>query len=110
MKKIDFAKVKEKNDMFIDDFIGGLEMEFIKKGNNYIIKDSNGRIVSEEEKLKLEKRELVLKDIKSNDCQKETTKQILKIENDIKKVTKKKSAKRKTPKVVETIKEANSSL
>ena len=34
-------------------------MEFIKVGKNYLIKNSNGRIVSEKEKLKLEKEELI---------------------------------------------------
>ena len=48
-------------------------MEFIKHGKNYIIKNSNGRIVTEKEKLELENKELVLKDIASCDCQKETT-------------------------------------
>lgn len=54
-------------------------MEFIKKGKNYIIKNSNGRIVSEKEKLQLEKDELILEDIKSNGCQGKTTKKISKI-------------------------------
>lgn len=65
-------------------------MEFVKLGKRYLIKGSNGRIVSEEEKLKLENKELILKDIKSNDCQGETTKKIKKnkkrikeLENDI---------------------------
>lgn len=55
-------------------------MEFIEvsKGR-YMIKDSNNYIVSEEEKLKLEKNELVLKDISSCECQEETTKKISKI-------------------------------
>ena len=33
-------------------------MEFIKVGKNYMIKNSNGRIVSEKEKLQLETNEL----------------------------------------------------
>ena len=49
-----------------------------------MIKGSNGRIVSEKEKLELENKELVLKDIKSNDCQKETTKKISKNKKKIK--------------------------
>ena len=49
-------------------------MEFIKLGKRWLVKNSGGRIVSEKEKLELENKELVLKDIKSNDCQKETTK------------------------------------
>ena len=52
-------------------------MEFIKINNNrYMIKNSNNIIVSEEEKLKLEKRELVIKDIQSNECQGRTTQKI----------------------------------
>ena len=61
MKKIDIDKVRIKNDYLIDNFIGGLKMEFIKNGKNYIIKDSNGRVVSEEEKLKLEKKKWCLR-------------------------------------------------
>jgi len=53
-------------------------MEFIKVGKNYMIKGGNGRIVSEKEKLQLENNELVLKDIKGCECQKETTKKISK--------------------------------
>ena len=51
-------------------------MKFIKLGKKYLIKDSNGRVVSEKEKLELENKELVLKDITSNNCQKDTTKKI----------------------------------
>ena len=51
-------------------------MEFIKNGKKYLIKNSNGRVVSEKEKLELENKELVLKDITSNNCQKDTTKKI----------------------------------
>jgi len=53
-------------------------MEFIKVGKNYMIKGGNGRIVSKKEKLQLENNELVLKDIKGCECQKETTKKISK--------------------------------
>lgn len=54
-------------------------MEFIKqKDGNYIIKDSNGVIVSEKEKLQLENNELIIKDVESNNCQKENTKKIKK--------------------------------
>lgn len=61
-------------------------MEFIKLGNRYLIKDTPNIVVSEEEKLKLEKRELVLQDIEGCDCQKETTKKIKKINKKIKEV------------------------
>lgn len=79
MKKINLEAVKAKNDYKINDFIGGVEMEFIKYGNNYIIKNSGGKVVSEKEKLQLEKNELILKDITSNSCQEKTTKKIKKI-------------------------------
>lgn len=59
-------------------------MEFVKIGKNYMVKGSNGRIVSEKEKLQLENNELVLKDIKGCDCQKETTKKIAKNKKKIK--------------------------
>ena len=56
-------------------------MEFIKLGNGkYLIKASNSLVVSEEEKLKLEKRELVIKDIQSNECQGRTTQKIQEID------------------------------
>lgn len=55
-----------------------LGMEFIKVGDKYMIKDSNGIIVDEKEKLQLENRELVIKDVESNLCQKETTKKLSK--------------------------------
>ena len=56
-------------------------MEFIKINNNrYMIKNSNNIIVSEEEKLKLEKRELVINDIQSNECQGKVTQKIQEID------------------------------
>ena len=49
-------------------------MEFIKlREDRYLIKDSNGLIVSNEEKFKIEKKELIIKDIESNECQGKTT-------------------------------------
>ena len=60
-------------------------MEFIKLGKDkYLIKDSNSLVVSEEEKLKLEKRELIIKDIQSNECQGRTTQKIVKIDRKLK--------------------------
>ena len=38
-------------------------MEFIKVRNGYLIKNGNGRIISEKEKLEIENHELVLEDI-----------------------------------------------
>ena len=61
-------------------------MEFIKIGKNYMIKNSPSIIVTEEEKLKLEKNELILKDIDGCNCQGETTKKIKKINKRIKEV------------------------
>ena len=65
-------------------------MEFIKKGKNYLIKNSNGRVVDEKTKLELENKELVLKDIKSCGCQSETTKKISKNKKRIKELENKK--------------------
>lgn len=49
-------------------------MEFIKLRNDrYLLKGSNSVIVSEEEKLKLERKELIIEDIEGCNCQKETT-------------------------------------
>ena len=64
-------------------------MEFVKVGKNYMIKGSNGRIVNEKEKLQLENNELILKDIKGCDCQKETTKKISKNKKRIKEIMEK---------------------
>lgn len=61
-------------------------MEFVRCGKNYMIKGSNGRIISEKEKLQLENNELVLKDIKGCECQKETTKKIAKNKKKIKEI------------------------
>ena len=62
-------------------------MEFVKVGKNYLIKDSNGRIVTEKEKLEIENHELVLEDINSNGCVKEITKKITKNKKRIKELT-----------------------
>lgn len=61
-------------------------MEFIKVGKNYLIKNSNGRIVSEKEKIELENNELIIKDFKSNECQGKTTKKIVKNKKRIKEI------------------------
>ena len=61
-------------------------MEFIKVGKNYMIKNSNGRIVSEKEKLELENNELIIKDFKSNECQGKTTRKITKNKKKIKEI------------------------
>lgn len=60
-------------------------MEFIKLlKDRYMIKGSNNYIVSEKEKLQLEKKELILEDIKGCECQQETTKKISKINKKLK--------------------------
>lgn len=63
-------------------------MEFIKCGKNYMIKNSNGRIVSEKEKLELENNELIIKDITGCGCQGKITKKINKNKKRIKEIEK----------------------
>lgn len=63
-------------------------MEFVKVRNGYLIKGSNGRVISEKEKLELENNELVLKDIKGCECQGKTTKKISKNKKRIKEIEK----------------------
>ena len=83
MKKINWETLSRRNEYSIDQFIErGVNMEFIKYGDKYIIKDSNGYVVDEKEKLQLQKGELVLKDIEG--CQAETTKKISKINKRLK--------------------------
>lgn len=53
-----------------------------------MIKNSPSIIITEEEKLKLEKNELILKDIEGCNCQGETTKKISKINKKIKEIKK----------------------
>lgn len=60
-------------------------MEFIKVGKNYLIKGSNGRIVSEKEKLQLENNELT---IKNEDCGCSCPDKIKKIAKNKKKIKK----------------------
>ena len=62
-------------------------MKFVKVGKNYLIKNSNGKIVSEKEKLELENKELAIQDIKSDGCVKEITKKINKNKKRIKELT-----------------------
>ena len=60
--------------------------EFVKYGKNYIVKNSNGRIVSEKEKIQMENKELILKDITGCNCQKETTKKLTKNKKRLKEI------------------------
>lgn len=67
-------------------------MEFIKlREDRYLIKDSNGLIVSNEEKLKLEKKELIIKDIEGNECQGKNTQRIEEIDRELENGNKSKS-------------------
>lgn len=62
-------------------------MEFIEIGKGkFLVRNSNGLIVDEKERLKMEKEGLIIKDIKSDTCQKETTKKISKINKKIKEI------------------------
>lgn len=65
-------------------------MEFIKVGKNYMIKNGNGRIITEKERLELENQELIIKDIQSNECQGKTTQKISKNKKKIEKIEKNK--------------------
>lgn len=76
MKRIDITKMLKDNYLDNEERKEILGMEFIKMGDKYLIKNSNGVIVDEKEKLKLENNEMVIKDVESNLCQKETTKKI----------------------------------
>jgi hypothetical protein len=60
--------------------------EFVKYGKNYIVKNSNGRVVSEKEKIQMENKELILKDITGCNCQKETTKKLTKNKKRLKEI------------------------
>ena len=82
MKRIDITKMLKDNMLENREEILG--MEFIKMGDKFLIKNSNGVVVDEAEKLKLENNEMVIKDVESNLCQKETTKKISKNKKRIK--------------------------
>lgn len=76
MKQIDITKMMIDNSFNYEERKEILGMEFIKMGDKYLIKNSNGIVVDEKEKLKLENNEMVIKDVESNLCQKGTTKKI----------------------------------
>ena len=63
-----------------------MKYEFIKYGDKYLVKNSNGKIVSEKEKIQMENNELILKDISSCNCQKETTKKLSKNKKRLKEI------------------------
>ena len=67
------------NDLYSQERVVLLGMEFIRqKDGNYLVVNSNGKIVSEKEKLQLENNELVFKDIECKTCVKDITKKISK--------------------------------
>ena len=103
MKQINFENLNERNEFSLSNFLGGIEMEFIKHNKGYLIKGSNGIIVDEEEKLKLENEEMIIQDFKSNNCQQETTKKIAKNKKKITALHKKENAD-------DTIKETNTTI
>lgn len=78
MKQINIDDFIRKNDLNITERLEVLGMEFVKVGDKYMLKGSNGIIVDEKEKLQLENNEMIIKDFESNKCQQETTKKISK--------------------------------
>lgn len=88
MKQINIDDFIIKNDLNTTERLEVLGMEFIKNGDKYILKGSNGIIVDEKEKLKMENNEMVIKDFTSNKCQQETTKKISKNKKRIKEIMK----------------------
>lgn len=89
MKQINIDDFIRKNDLYYQDRLEVLGMEFIKVGDKYMLKGSNGIIVDEKEKLQLENNEMVIKDFTSNKCQQETTKKIAKNKKRIKEIMEK---------------------
>lgn len=85
MKKINLNTLSERNGYGLDDFLREVEreMEFIKYGENYIIKGSNGKVISEKEKLELEKNNIIEEDC---GCGVEKIKKVSKINKKIKEV------------------------
>lgn len=64
-----------------------LGMEFIRLNDgNFLVKNSNGLIVSNEERLKMEKGELIIKDVSSNNCQKDTKEKIEEIDKELEEI------------------------
>lgn len=87
MKQINLNKFIIENGLTLGNEMEVLGMKFIKlKDGNYMIENSNGLIVSEKEKLELENRELVIKDIESEECQSKTTQKITKNKKRIKEI------------------------
>lgn len=87
-KRINFETLSIRNDYSIDNFMeGGINMEFIDIGRGkFLVRNSNGLIVDEKERLEMEKEGLIIKDIESDTCQQETTKKVSKINKRIKEI------------------------
>jgi len=90
-------------------------MEFVKLGKNYLIKNSNGKVVSEKEKIELENKELIFKDITGCNCQKETTKKLTKNKKRLKEIEQEEKEQETAPETKEadvddTIKEADTTI
>jgi hypothetical protein len=88
-KKIDLETISIRNDYTIDNFLkgGGIEMEFIDIGRGkFLVRNSNGLVVNEKERLKMEKEGLIIKDITSDTCQEKTTKRIRSINKKLEEV------------------------
>ena len=86
MKKINIAKMLISNGIDIDrkELLG---MEFIRLNDgNFLVNNSNGLIVSNEERLKMEKGELIIKDVSSNNCQKDTKEKIEEIDKELEEI------------------------
>lgn len=75
MKQINIERLIEGNGLSLERRL--FDMEFIKVGDKYLIKGSNGIIVDEKEKNKLETKELVIQDIESK-CAKDITPKLTK--------------------------------
>ena len=80
-------------------------MELIKMGDKYLVKDSNGRMINEKERLELENKDLVIQDITSVGCVKEITKKIASNKKKIKELEEKEVV---TNEGIETIEETKS--
>ncbi len=106
-KRIDLETISERNDYSVDRFMeGGLKMEFIDIGRGkFLVRNSNGLIVNEKERLEMEKEGLIIKDIKSDTCQKETTKKVSKINKRLKEIEENKEVE-----VDDTIEETNTTI
>lgn len=103
MKQINFENLNERNEFSLSNLLSEIELEFIKHRDKYLIKGSNGIIVDEVEKLKLENEEMIIQDFKSNNCQQEATKKIAKNKKKITALQNKENAD-------DTIKKTNKSI